>query len=211
MKHLSKIREKSARLRRIGKENGWSGLKLYLQWLRRQYAEKKKYQKWIKAHALTDNKRLEIRREIESFQHKPKISVVMPVYNVEEKWLRLCIESVLKQLYENWELCIADDASPSPHIRKVLEEYAAQDARIKVVFRAKNGHISAASNSALELATGEFAALLDHDDELAEDALFWAAKEINAFPEAVLIYSDEDLIGTRRSLSRIGVLICFIH
>lgn len=197
MKHLSKIKEKSAKISRIGTEKGWSGLKIYLQWLRRKYAEKKKYQKWIKAHALTENKRREIRREIDSFEHNPKISVVMPVYDVDEKWLRLCIESVSNQLYENWELCIADDASPSPHVRKVLEEYAARDKRVKVVFRAENGHISAASNSALELAGGEFVALLDHDDELSEDALFWAAKETNDFPEAVLIYSDEDLIDEK--------------
>jgi glycosyltransferase involved in cell wall biosynthesis len=119
---------------------------------------------------------------------------LLPVYNVEEKWLRQCIESVIGQLYGNWELCIADDCSPSPHIKRVLEEYAALDERIKIVFRPENGHISAASNSALELATGEFAALLDHDDELSEDALFYVVKEINEFPATDFIYSDEDMI-----------------
>jgi GT2 family glycosyltransferase len=119
---------------------------------------------------------------------------VLPVYNVEEKWLRKCIDSVIGQLYENWELCIADDASPSPHIKKVLDEYAASDKRIKVTFRPENGHISAASNSALELATGEYTVLLDHDDELSEDALFYVAKEIRDFPDTDMIYSDEDLI-----------------
>ncbi|MGC2238971.1 MAG: glycosyltransferase [Pyrinomonadaceae bacterium] len=197
MKFLSKIREKSAKISRIGKEKGLPGIKIYLKWLRWKYREKKKYQRWIKIHQITENKRQEIRREIDSFPLKPKISVVMPVYDVDEKWLRLCIDSVLRQLYENWELCIADDASPSPHIKRVLNEYAAKDERIKVVFRAENGHISAASNSALELTDGEFVALLDHDDELAEDALFWAAKEINDFPDARMIYSDEDLIDER--------------
>jgi GT2 family glycosyltransferase len=197
MKLLAKIREKSAKISRIGKEKGLSGIKIYLQWLRRKYIEKRKYQQWIKLHRITEEKRGEIRRQIESFQLKPKISVVMPVYNVDEKWLRLCIESVLKQLYENWEFCIADDASPAPHVKKVLEEYAAQDERIKIVFRAENGHISAASNSALELATGDFVALLDHDDEFSEDALFQVVKEINDFPEASMIYSDEDLIDER--------------
>jgi glycosyltransferase involved in cell wall biosynthesis len=197
MKHLAKIREKSAKAARIGKEKGLRGIKLYLKSIRWKYEQKKKYQKWIKAHKITDEKRAEIRRQIESFQNKPKISVVMPVYDVGEKWLRLCIDSVLRQLYENWELCIADDASPSPHVKKVLEEYAARDERIKVVFRAENGHISAASNSALEIAAGDFVALLDHDDELAEDALFWTAKEINDFPDARMIYSDEDLIDER--------------
>ncbi len=197
MKYSSKIRKKLARVSRIAKTSGSSGIKLYLKSLQRKYRESRKYRIWIKAHKLTEIKRCEIRGEIESFQIKPKISVVLPVYNVEEKWLRLCIESILRQIYENWELCIADDASPSPHVRKILEEYAAKDKRLKIVFRAENGHISAASNSALELATGEFCALLDHDDELAEDALFYVAKEINNFADVQMIYSDEDLIDER--------------
>lgn len=122
------------------------------------------------------------------------ISVILPVYNVDEKWLRKCLDSVLGQSYKNWELCIADDASTAVHIRPLLEEYSARDTRIKVVFRETNGHISAASNSALELATGEFSVLLDHDDELSVDALFWVANEINEHPEVAMIYSDEDLI-----------------
>jgi glycosyltransferase involved in cell wall biosynthesis len=192
-----KFTEKAAKANRIFREKGLTGIGQSFRRLYRNFEEKRKYQKWIKAHRIDDEKRLEIRNKIESFRVKPKISVVMPVYNVDEKWLRLCVESVINQLYENWELCIADDASPSAHIKKVLEEYAAKDARIKLVFRPQNGHISAASNSALELATGEFAALLDHDDELSEDALFWATKEINDFPETEMIYSDEDLIDER--------------
>ncbi|HEY0429091.1 MAG TPA: glycosyltransferase [Pyrinomonadaceae bacterium] len=197
MKYLSKIKEKSAKISRIGKDEGWSGIKLYLKGLRSERRQKKDYQKWIKAHEITRRARRQMHLEIESFSLRPKISVVMPVYNVGEKWLRLCIESVLGQIYENWEFCIADDASPSPHVRKILEEYAARDERIKTIFRRENGHISAASNSALELATGEFTALLDHDDELSEDALFRVAKEINDFPDARMIYSDEDLIDER--------------
>lgn len=155
------------------------------------------YQKWIRSDTLTDQSREEIRRQIEELPHKPLISVVLPVYNVDEKWLRRCIGSVEKQLYENWELCIADDCSPKPHIRRILAEYANKDARIRVVFRPENGHISAASNSALELATGEFTVLLDHDDELAEDALFYVVRELNEFPDTSLIYSDEDLIDEK--------------
>ena len=192
-----KILEKVAKANRIRKEKGLRGVKQSLWRLYRHYSEKKKYQKWIKTHQITDEKRQQILTEIESFQRTPKISVVMPVYDVAEKWLRICIESVLHQLYENWELCIADDCSPSPHIRKILEEYAEKDNRIKVVFRPENGHISAASNSALELATGEFCVLLDHDDELSEDALFYVAKELNEFSDMQMIYSDEDLIDER--------------
>ncbi len=191
------LSKKIAKLNRTAKERGWSGVVQLANEFGRKRTEAKKYQKWLKAHELTENKRAEIRAQISKFQHKPKISVVLPVYDVAEKWLRLCIESVLNQLYENWELCIADDASPSAHIRKILQEYAAKDERIKTIFRAENGHISAASNSALELATGEFCVLLDHDDELAEDALFWVAKEINDFPETQMIYSDEDLIDEK--------------
>ncbi len=153
------------------------------------------YKTWIDLYdTLTDGDRQAIRARIENFQRKPLISIVMPVYNVPEKWLRLAIESVQAQLYPNWEFCIADDHSPSPHIRKTLEDYAAKDPRIKVVYRDKNGHISEASNSALALATGEYVALLDHDDELTEDALYQVVEEIHHHPNADLIYSDEDKV-----------------
>lgn len=155
------------------------------------------YQRWIKKYdVLTKSDREAIRAHLQTFTRQPLISILMPVYNVEERWLRLAVESVLRQLYPHWELCIADDCSPSPHIRRVLNEYAALDNRIKVVFREDNGHISAASNSALELASGEFCALLDHDDELSEHALYFVAEKINAAPQAEMIYSDEDMIDT---------------
>jgi glycosyltransferase involved in cell wall biosynthesis/SAM-dependent methyltransferase len=126
------------------------------------------------------------------FVHKPLISVLMPTYNPKTEWLIEAIESVRKQVYQHWELCIADDASPNPAISEILKRYAGQDTRIKIVLRNKNGHISAASNSALELVTGQWVALLDHDDLLPEHALFWVAHTINADPNVRLIYSDED-------------------
>ncbi|HVS51932.1 MAG TPA: glycosyltransferase [Opitutaceae bacterium] len=125
---------------------------------------------------------------------RPLISVLMPVYNSPERWLERAIESVREQLYENWELCIADDTSTAPHVRPLLERFAAADPRICVVFRAENGHISAASNSALELVRGEFFALLDHDDELPPDALAEVALELAAHPDAGFVYTDEDKI-----------------
>lgn len=124
----------------------------------------------------------------------PLISVLVPVYNPPEAWLRRAIESVQAQTYPRWELCLANDASTAPHVRPLLDEAARSDARIKVVHRAQNGHISRASNSALELATGEFIALLDHDDELAPHALAEVARAIAARPDADLLYSDEDKI-----------------
>lgn len=182
------------RAAKLFRRDGWRKFRLRIEGDRRRGREAKNYQKWILANCPTETTREAMRREIERFGAKILISVVLPVYNVEEKWLRLCIESVTNQIYENWELCIADDCSPSPHVRRVLEEYAAKDERIKIVFRETNNHISATSNSALELATGAFVALLDHDDELSEDALFYVAKEINDFPAADFIYSDEDMI-----------------
>ncbi len=157
--------------------------------------QKSAYGRWVERHdTLTDADRAAIRRRIAQLPAKPLISVVMPVYNVDERWLRAAIESVQGQLYDHWELCIADDCSPKRHIRKVLTTYAKADPRIKVVFRETNGHISAASNSALELATGTFVALLDHDDVLPEHSLYLVAEELAAHPDADLVYSDEDKI-----------------
>lgn len=129
------------------------------------------------------------------FKYKPVISILMPTYNTPEVFLREAIESVLGQVYPHWELCIADDASTEPYVKAILEEYAAKDCRIKTVFRRVNGHISVASNSALSLATGEFVALLDHDDQLTSDALYEVVLLLNHHPEADMIYSDEDKLN----------------
>ena len=125
---------------------------------------------------------------------KPTISVVLPVYNTHEPFLRAALDSVLEQSYPNWELCIADDCSTEPHVRTILSEYAQRDSRIRVTYRGSNGHISEASNSALSLATGEWVAFLDHDDVLHPRALQFVAEAIAANPSASLIYSDEDKI-----------------
>jgi glycosyltransferase involved in cell wall biosynthesis len=124
----------------------------------------------------------------------PLISVLMPVYNAPKRLLIEAIDSVRNQVYQNWQLCIADDASTKPEVRAVLESYAAKDPRINVVFRERNGHISEASNSALEIVRGDWFALLDHDDVLRPHALLEIALEIAAHPDAGLIYSDEDKI-----------------
>ncbi|MFL5321933.1 MAG: glycosyltransferase, partial [Myxococcaceae bacterium] len=132
------------------------------------------------------------RNELARMGRLPTISVIVPVYDAPKELLAACIESVLGQLYPHWELCLADDASTDPSVRQLLEEYARRDARVRVAFREKNGHISAASNTALELATGEFVALLDQDDELTADALFEIASALNRHPDADVLYSDED-------------------
>ena len=148
------------------------------------------YQRWIaEFDTLTDADRAQIRARIQALPRRPRISVLMPVYDAPEEWLRRAIGSVRAQLYPHWELCIADDASTLPHVREVLDEAAASDERIRVVYRSANGHIAAASNSALELATGELVALLDQDDELAPHALYLLAEHGR---DADIIYSDED-------------------
>jgi glycosyltransferase involved in cell wall biosynthesis/GT2 family glycosyltransferase len=153
------------------------------------------YAEWIrKFDTLDDAERAALRRRLRALRRQPLISVAMPVFNPEPRFLHAAVESVKRQIYARWELCIADDASSDPAVRPVLEAAARSDSRIKVTFRENNGHISAASNSALELATGEWLALLDHDDELAENALAFVALEIDAHPNAALIYSDEDKI-----------------
>jgi len=125
---------------------------------------------------------------------RPLISIVMPVYNPPEVHLRRALDTVLDQTYPHWELCVADDASTRPHVATVLAEYAARDSRVKVVKRETNGHISAASNTALDLATGEFVALMDHDDELPPHALYEVAAEIGRHPDVDILFSDEDKI-----------------
>jgi GT2 family glycosyltransferase len=133
------------------------------------------------------------RERAKRLPRRPLVSIVLPVYNTPERLLRECIESVRAQTYSHWELCIADDASTAAHVSAVLAEYAAADARVRVVTRERNGHISAASNSALALATGEFVAFLDHDDLLAPHALSCMVERHGA-GEFDLAYSDEDHI-----------------
>lgn len=153
------------------------------------------YPGWIREFdTLPDEVRAAMCAHAERFANKPLISIVMPVYNPNPAWLEEAIESVLTQIYPHWELCIADDLSSDAAIRPILARYAQLDQRIKLIFREQNGHISAASNSALALAQGEWIALLDHDDVLAEHALFWVVDAINRHPACRLIYSDEDKI-----------------
>ena len=135
-----------------------------------------------------------IRQTTTQLTYQPLLSVLMPVYNTDERWLRRAIESVQHQLYPNWELCIADDRSTDPRVGDVLREIQSSDPRLRIHFRDVNGHISAASNSALALASGEFIVLLDHDDVLPRHALAAVVHELNRHPDADIVYSDEDRI-----------------
>ena len=122
---------------------------------------------------------------------KPLISVVMPVYKTPVEWLQRAVESLQEQFYSNWELCVVDDYSPTGDQRQLLREMAYSDPRIRLEVMPSNGGISAASNRALDMAKGEFIALLDHDDEITPDALLRMVEAINVSPEADFLYSDE--------------------
>ena len=176
-------------------------------WLRRSSAprgrsetfeiDRDEYQRWVHSYSSVDAAmRARLVSAVASLAVRPVISVIMPSYNIDLKWMREAIELVRNQIYPHWELCISDDASTLAGVRELLEGYVAQDMRIRVTFRPANGHISANSNSALDLAGGDYVALLDADDVLTEDALFWVAHEIALDPQTDMIFSDEDKIDT---------------
>jgi GT2 family glycosyltransferase len=151
------------------------------------------YARWIRCYDQLQRDDLKrVREQIAQFHYSPLISVLLPVYDSNLKWLWRAILSVQKQLYPHWELCIVDDASTDRKIWPFLQKRARQDRRIKLMRRTENGHISAASNDALRLATGDFVALLDHDDELAPTALYFVALALNKNRDLQLLYSDED-------------------
>jgi glycosyltransferase involved in cell wall biosynthesis len=156
------------------------------------------YQDWI---AQFDTPRAAsvaaLRRDLRGLPRHLLISIILPIYNPDLTLLEAAIDSVRNQIYERWELCIADDASTDPGVQPFLERIAAADARIRLTFRERNGHISACSNSALALATGDWCALLDQDDAFADTALAFVALEIDRHPDAGLIYSDEDKIDEK--------------
>ncbi len=181
---------------RVLRESGVNGVAERIRLLNGRRRSGEAYQRWISVTERLDRHYLDrLRRSVEALEKKPLISVLMPVYNTNEGDLRDALESVLAQIYPNWELCIADDASTKAGVCQILAEYCARDARIKVARRKTNGHIAAASNTALELVSGEWTALLDHDDILRPHALAEVALEIARHPECELIYSDEDKLG----------------
>lgn len=135
-----------------------------------------------------------ILRRIRKMDSRPLISVIVPTYNTAENMLREMLASVQNQLYPDWELCVSDDGSSQPHVRKILEEAASNDRRIRLHFARENKGVSHASNRALEMATGDFVVLLDHDDILEEQALFRVAESVSD-EDPDMVYSDEVLIS----------------
>lgn len=154
-----------------------------------------RYEQWLRRNTVMPARLEEMKREAESFRLRPLVSIIMPVYNVEPVWLEKAVESVRAQVYPEWELCIADDASTDERVGETLGRLARLDECIKVTRLEENEGISGATNAALGLATGEYIGLLDNDDELAPEALFEVARLINEHPAADMIYSDEDKLS----------------
>jgi GT2 family glycosyltransferase len=145
--------------------------------------------------ALQQIKGLESIDSNKSFEYTPLVSIIVPVFNVEKRWLDACVESVLHQSYPNWELCLHDDASTEKETLDCLRHWQHQDSRIKVQYGDNNQHISGASNSALKIAMGEFIGLMDNDDELHVDALWHVIDTLNGDRDLDYIYTDEDKIN----------------
>ena len=147
----------------------------------------KHYNKWLQIQRPTEYKEL---------KYKPLISIVVPVYNIKRHLLSDCLDSVLNQHYENFEVCLADDCSTLEETKECLEEYKKKDKRIRVKYRKENGHIAAATNTAIDMAKGEYIAFLDDDDILTEDALYLVAEALNKDKSIDMIYTDEDKMNT---------------
>jgi GT2 family glycosyltransferase len=139
----------------------------------------------------------EVARQVRHLRHRPLISIIVPVWETPEAVLRSCIDSVLAQSYENWELCIVDDGSRSPDVRTTLSDYTRRDPRIRVKHCFNNRGIARATNEALGLARGEFVAFLDHDDEICPHALGEVALFLNEQPDTDFLYTDEDRLDLR--------------
>lgn len=156
------------------------------------------YQAWVAAHDTLDASALRILSEQQqALARQPLVSIIMPVYDPQDEDLLRAIASVRAQIYPHWELCICDDASPDERTREVLRQQAAEDERIHLAFHERNQHISAASNTAIGLAQGDWIAFLDQDDELRPHALLSVAQALEQQPQARILYSDEDKISAQ--------------
>ncbi|MGX5776272.1 glycosyltransferase family 2 protein [Methylorubrum zatmanii] len=135
-----------------------------------------------------------MRRALAGFRLRPRISIVMPVYNTPKPYLEAALASIRAQAYPDWELCLCDDASTAPHIAPMLDALAAEEPRVRLYRRPRNGGIVAASNDALKLATGDWLTLIDHDDTIPPHAFHAFVAALNQDPEIDFLYSDEDKI-----------------
>jgi GT2 family glycosyltransferase len=159
-----------------------------------RYLPKIFYKLWILKYEPDRGQLRVMQEESKKWVVRPKVSIVTPVFNPNQYDLTQCIQSVLDQIYDNWELCLADGGSNKPHVRKVLEKFSKADPRIKFVSLPENRGIVGNSNEGLKLANGEFVGFLDHDDMLAPFALYEVVKSLNSNPATDFFFSDEDKI-----------------
>lgn len=157
-------------------------------------AEQWLYARWIRRNEPTRDQLQAMAQEVSGWSYQPMISVVVPIYNPRLDHLEECLESISRQIYPRWELCLADGGSTAPGIRALIEAFARADARVRVVSLPANRGIAGNSNAGVALATGEFVGFLDHDDLLAPFALSEVVKLLNMDPSIDAIYSDEDKV-----------------
>ena len=150
------------------------------------------YQRWLARHFVPAARLPLLREEARGFAYRPLVSIITPVFNAPVAWLNDAVDSVLAQVYKNWELMLIDDASTELETSGALEEIARRDSRIRLLKMERNGGISAASNHGIAHASGEWISILDHDDLLEPDAVFETVKLLQRHRDADLIYSDED-------------------
>jgi GT2 family glycosyltransferase len=151
------------------------------------------YQAWFEKQRVKGEGMATLRAESAHFAYQPRISIITPVFNTPVAWLTECVESVIAQAYEKWELILVDDDSTDPEMLEALREIGRRDSRIVIAKEdGIRGGISAASNRGLAMADGEWVGFLDHDDVLEPDALFHFVTWLQDHRDADLIYSDED-------------------
>lgn len=158
------------------------------------------YEMWSQLTHVGALKMAGMRNEVPYLGYRPVVSIVLPVYNPKRAWLEKALDSVMSQAYPHWELCVCEDGSTEAHVEEVLSLYERLDERIRVKRLGENAGIVRATNEAFSLATGEFVALMDHDDTLAPNALFEVVKFLQEHPDADLIYTDEDKIDEAGNL-----------
>lgn len=150
------------------------------------------YHVWLENNKLSLKVLQKLAASEKEFMYRPLISIIMPVYNVKKVWLEKAISSIDNQIYTNWEVCIADDCSTLTETTEYLRELKKKGEKYKVLFRSENGNISKATNSAVQLSSGEFILLMDNDDELAPNALFEIASILQEKRNIDIVYSDDD-------------------
>ena len=156
-------------------------------------AENARYARWCRTHTPDAAALEEMKAASARFAYQPLVSIITPVYNTDPRWLHACGASVVAQAWPRWEWHVANDGSDDPRTLDTLAELAAIDARITVHDLPENGGISAASNVALRAATGDYVALLDHDDALLPHALFRVVEHLNQVEvRPDVLYTDED-------------------